>query len=493
MALDKFYEGIINDPDYKNASLRDKELVFQNLIATRPDFREASNEQQMAILQSLGLMEGEAPKPERTQAEQMRTEQTQAEQIAQDQTQGGAPSEIPAISDTAALVGGAGAAKGVAETFLPKPTGTSAAEASRAAERFAIAQDRLREAQRAMASGPAGQMGSVEDLRNAFNNARAEVEAARQNLVQLQQEGRAMQATPATSAAQSVAPSRTVPGASGAQNWARAMATQELPESLVEQVDTMRKTGPGGAQRLIDEDIAKLQKIRELGAGDYRLTGEGRGQLMLPPEEAGKLEQELSQKQSQQAAERARIAQAAEEQRLAQQMALQEQQAAVRGQAQQSGQRAQVLGAQTKEAERLARKVAEEEAKTRIAQEAAERAKASKVGALSQIGSNVASRKLLGPLLGGLAGVGTAMSVDEAIKRYRAGDYSGAVMPTLEAAFGAMSMVPPVGPLAAVKGLGTAGGLGLMGIEGGKAAYDYLKRKLREREEEEKKNAGRGQ
>lgn len=458
MALDKFYEGIINDPDYKNASLRDKELVFQNLIATRPDFREASNEQQMAILQSLGLMEGEAPKTEKTQAEQMRGEQTQAEQIAQEQTQGGAPSEVPAISDNAAILGGGAALKGVAETLLPKPTGTSAAEVSRAVERLAVAQDRLREAQRAMAAGPAGQMGSVQDLQDAFNSAKAEVIAAQQ----------AAKGVP-TAAPAPIEPS-LVPTADQQTRGIQGTMKDEGITGRASQTTYNERTAQIARQK--EAQQAVLKQLAQQGLIDpakaYQLTegisGSTPSGVMVSPEEAMRLEQELNQKKSQMVAEKAGL-----------------------------GQRAQALGSQTREAERLARKVAEEEAKARIAQEAAERAKASKVGAFSQIGSNVASRKLLGPLLGGLAGVGTAMSVDEAIKRYRAGDYSGAVMPTLEAAFGAMSMVPPVGPLAAVKGLGTAGGLGLMGIEGGKAAYDYLKRKLREREEEEKKNAGRGQ
>jgi hypothetical protein len=456
MALDKFYESIINDPDYKNASLKDKELVFQNLIATRPDFREASNEQQMAILQGLGLMEGEAPKPERTQAEQMIREQSQAEQIQQEQPQGGAPSETPAVSDTAAILGGGAALKGVAETLLPKPTGTSAAEVARAAERFAVAQDRLREAQRAMAAGPAGQMGSVQDLQDAFNAAKAEVIAAQQA---------AKGVPPAARVEPSLVPTadQQTRGIQGTMKdeGITGRASQTTYNERTAQIARQKEAQQAVLQQLAKQGLIDPAKAYQLTEGISGSTPSG---VMVSPEEAMRLEQELNQKKSQMATEKAGL-----------------------------GQRAQALGSQTREAERLARKVAEEEAKARVAQEAAERAKAAKVGPLSQIGSNVASRKLLGPLLGGLAGVGTAMSVDEAIKRYRAGDYSGAVIPTLEAVFGGMSMVPPIGPLAAVKGLGTAGGLSLLGIEGGKAAYDYLRRKLKEREEEEKKNATRGQ
>jgi len=84
---------------------------------------------------------------------------------------------------------------------------------------------------------------------------------------------------------------------SGSQNYAKAMATQQLPEALIERVETMKKTGEGGAHRLIEEDLARMKKIRDIGSGDYRLTGQGRGQLMLSPEEAARIEQELAKKQ----------------------------------------------------------------------------------------------------------------------------------------------------------------------------------------------------
>ena len=73
--------------------------------------------------------------------------------------------------------------------------------------------------------------------------------------------------------------------------------------------------------------------------------------------------------------------------------------------------------------------------------------------------------RLLGPIATPLAGAATGLSVADAWNRYQHGDKSGAVMSALEAAFGGMSMLPPVTPLtAAAKGAGVIGGLGLAGI-----------------------------
>jgi hypothetical protein len=89
-----------------------------------------------------------------------------------------------------------------------------------------------------------------------------------------------------------------------------------------------------------------------------------------------------------------------------------------------------------------------------------------------QLGYKIAKSPVLANTL---AGAGTAMSIDEAIDRYKKGDYSGAVLGTIEAAFGAMSMTPPVGPVGmAAKGIGTVGGLGMIPVW---LAHDYFGKK----------------
>lgn len=90
-------------------------------------------------------------------------------------------------------------------------------------------------------------------------------------------------APPAAPAASPVV--RNVPGSSGPANWTRAMA-QNIPDVLAESAESMRKTDPRGGQAIIDRDMANMQKIRGMGAGNYPLSGSGTSQFMLPPEVA---------------------------------------------------------------------------------------------------------------------------------------------------------------------------------------------------------------
>lgn len=99
--------------------------------------------------------------------------------------------------------------------------------------------------------------------------------------------GGALPTTPATPTAPPGAGpvTRNVPGSSGAANWTRAMG-QNIPDVLAESAESMRKTDPRGGQAIIDRDIANMQKIRGMGAGNFQLSGSGPNQLMLPPEVA---------------------------------------------------------------------------------------------------------------------------------------------------------------------------------------------------------------
>lgn len=445
-------EEILNSPEYQNANLETKRAIFVKHIAKTPDYANANQETQNAIMERFGIAEPaavtEAPPTESQPAETAGT--------------------VKITPETALTVG---TAAGASSLLAPKVVGASETDVMRARERLAAAQDKLKIAQEAASRGP----GDVTQLRAAQDAARAEVVAARQELMAAQQAGKEV-ARAAPTAISEAAPSRTVPGASGAQNWARAMATQELPESLIEQVETMRKTGPGGAQRLIDEDLARLQKIKEIGEAEQRLVGQGRGQLMLPPEEAVRLEAELAEKQAAQAAEQARMQEIAERERLAREAELQQRQKGAKGKVQAAGERARQTGEKAKEATRLARGVERAESGLTLAQQAAKRTEQARLGPAQRLGAYIGSSKILSPVLGGLAGVGTLMSVDEAIERFRAGDYSGAVIPTLEAAFGTMSMMPAWNPLTAgIKGLGIAGGLGMGAYQLGKYGLQKAK------------------
>lgn len=451
-------EEILKSPEYQNANLETKRAIFVKHIAKNPDFANANAETQQAIIKRFGIGE---PQEEPSSIQ----EPTQAQQIAEEQTQGSAP-EAPAaggeISDKAFIAGGTGAAKGVVEALLPKIEGTSAAEVRRATERLALAESRLREAQKMMAAGPAGQLGSVDDLRNAYDAARAEVEAARQQVSTVQQAAKAAPAAPAARVEPSLAPTEAQQ-ARGIQGTMKdegitGRASQTTYNERTAQIARQKAAQEAVLRKLQSQGLIDPQKALQLTEGISGSTPSG---VMVSPDEALRLEQELAAKKAQMGAEKAQL-----------------------------GQRAQMLGAQKREAERLARKVAEEQAKANVAREAAERAKAGQLGSMAQTGAKIGASKLLGPVLGGLGAATTVMSGEEALRRARAGDYSGAVLPTLEAIFGAMSLSPPVTPVtAAIKGIGTVGGLGLAGIQGSKAGYEYLKRKMKEREEEERLRA----
>jgi hypothetical protein len=456
MSFDKIAEAVLSDPDYQKANLQTKQVVFARLIAKEPEFANANAATQAAIRQQFGLEEP-APKSDSKPA-------PKAEEKAD-------------ITITPEGAGAAGAAVGASSLLAPKVVGTSEADVLRARERLAAAQDKLQLAKQAAERGPASGY-TIDQIKEIRNNALNEVANAREELRLANEAFReGTRAAPAViSETAEALPSRTVPGASGAQNWARAMATQELPEATLEQVQTMRKTGEGGAQRLIDEDLARLQKIKELGESEQRLVGQGRGQLMLPPEEAARVEAELAERQAAQAAEQARIQQIAERERIAREAELRARQQSARARLRDVGQTAARTGEQAKEAIKLAEGAKKAESGLTLAQQAAKRAEEARLGPAQRLGAYIGSSKVLSPLLGGLAGVGTLMSVDEAIQRARAGDYSGAVIPTLEAAFGLMSMMPAWNPITAgIKGIGTAGGLGLGAYQLGKYGLQKAK------------------
>jgi len=405
-----------------------------------------------------------------TQQAIMNVQQQQEEQTKEG---GGLPSMAPFVYG----LGGGALAGEVGALVSSDPRAASAAKVARAQEKLAAAKDKLTIAQQMSGKGPIGAMGfsddlrplgmagSIEDLQNEYKAAQSALEAAKQ-------EAAALSAKPPSAASipspDGGLPSRTVPGASGAQNWARAMASQQLPEAIVEQVDTMRKTGPGGAQRLIDEDLARMQKIKELGGGQYKLAGEGRGQLMLPPEEAARLEAQAAAKTSQQSAQQAEAARIAEQRRLAAQ-----------GKVRETGQQFTEINQKLKEAQRLKGLEDKARANMSLAQSALDRAKEAKPGMLERLGYATGTGKFLSPVLGALGGLGTALSADELLRQIelgkKTGDYSGAILPGLETTFGAMSLAPPVTPLtAAIKGIGMVGGLGLAGYELGRSGFDTL-------------------
>jgi hypothetical protein len=379
--------------------------------------------------------------------------------------------------DVAAGAGAAGLGYGALQPFMEKAQGTTFAQLQSAENKFFAAEARLNNLQQSLKNVP-----SSVQAQQAFEAAKAARNAAKQELQVLQEAAkvRAMpERAPTTSVFgspyQQVSGSRAsgpkVGGASGTANWMRAEAGagHQLPEKLIELATDKTKASETGAKALIEQDLKKLQKIKEIGGGQYELAGRGASQLMLPPEQAQALERELAEKEAKQLAERSALEEASQKEKLKNEARLKKQISEARGKVATSGEKVSSAVQQMREAKQLEKAKSEAD----IAKGALKRAEKGKLGALGNLGVALGSSKVISPLLGAAGAAGTVMSVDEALKRWRAGDRSGAVLSALEAAFGLMSMAPPVNPVtAAIKGLGTLGGLGLGAYELGKPAYE---------------------
>ena len=234
---------ILNSKDWQEADLAGRRIIFVNKVAKTPAFQNADAETQHAIIERFGI--GDHNPADLAEEQNPFSDVTPATEIKAPQADPSAP-----------------APKSIAQSIQELPL----------------------EEQTGLAAGAA----------TGMEAGRREISAAKS--------AKAAKAAEAARAAPMAEPSVR---RSGAQNWAKTMATQELPESLIDRVETMRKTGEGGAQRLIDEDLAKLKKIKDLGAGNYGLSPKNRGQLMLPPEELARLEKEFASQQRYQALKQA--------------------------------------------------------------------------------------------------------------------------------------------------------------------------------------------
>jgi hypothetical protein len=400
--------------------------------------------------------------------------------------------EIPAAA-------GVGLAKGVLEKVLQSPEKHLVGEGEKTPQQVQAAKDAARAAE-----GKVGELQriaserapiDVDTLQREFELRNMGSQAWDEELRAAQRDLRALPRTlPVEQAAEETAEqiaSRTRPGASGASNWVRAMG-EDIPEVLAAQAENMRKDNPKGGQAIIDANTAAKQKLQGMGLGDFKLTEPGPGQLALPAQEAARLEQELAQKQAQEAAEQAARVQQAESQRLAAEadLARQRQQAEQRvEQARRSkieaGQRAsEAKKAANAAQQRVAAQARSDAAKmetarvsARTAQQTAREAAEAQPGAWT-MATREAGRRFAekAPIIGNVLGAaGATLSTDEAIERYKKGDYSGAVLGAIEAALNTASMAPPTSPLGlAAKGVGTVGSLGMIPVW---IAHDYFGKK----------------
>ena len=392
--------------------------------------------------------------------------------------------EEPGVMDagTAATVGaGAGLLTGTISKNVKLPTN---AKYDAATERLNLAKDKLFEIQNRVST-----QGNLPDLENEFKRAQGAYVQAEKELAAATDELKGMSAKQPPAAAgvvdDAAAASRKVPGSSGAANWTRAMA-DDVPDVIAESATSMRKTDPTGGQSLIDKDVAARQKLSQMGLSDYELSGQGKGQLALPKDVAAErtagFDKELADRQAKEVAERtAQAEREAVERARAQDKVNRAKQARVT-----AGEAKRTASQSVTQARRGADTVSKAQSGVNVAQNALERTP--KTGALAQAGATTAkiAPRALGVLTGAATGYTLADAVNEWNKAYASYQNTGkfpplekAVVRTLEAGFGAMSMLPPASPVtAALRFIGTVGGLGMLGYEGYKAFSDDEKGSL---------------
>lgn len=402
--------------------------------------------------------------------------------------------EIPAAA-------GLGLIKGIAENVLQNPEKHLVAEGEKTPAEVKAARNAASEAEKRIPQikQVAAERAPIDvdalqrefEMRNMDTKAwDAELRAAQKELKELPKTYVPPVESAVAETAEQVA-SRTKPGASGASNWVRAMG-EDIPEVLAAQAENMRKDNPRGGQAIIDANTAAKEKLQGMGLGDYKLTEAGPGQLAVPPDEAARLEREIAERQSREAAERAALAQAEEARRLAAEADLRRQRQLAEQRVEQTRQAKIRAGERSSEAKRAANAARQQvEARARsdaakletatinartaqqTAKEAAEAQPSGLTMATREAGRRFAEKA---PIIGNVLGAaGATLSADEAVKRYKEGDYSGAVLGTIEAALNAASMAPPTSPIGLMaKGVGTVGSLGMIPVW---IAHDYFGKK----------------
>jgi hypothetical protein len=393
---------------------------------------------------------------------------------------------------------GAGAGKGVLEKILQSPEKHLVGEGEKTPQQVQTARDAARAAQTRVGEVERVVSGrepiDVDSLQRQFDLRKFSNELADEDLRAAQKDLKGLPKTyvspvePAAAETAEQIASRTKQGASGASNWVRAMG-EDIPEVLASQAENMRKDNPKGGQAIIDANAAAKQKLQSMGLGDFKLTEAGPGQLALPPQEAARLEQELAARQAQEATEQAARAQANEAKRLAAEADLARQRQAAEQRVEQARRSKISAGERAAEAKRqanTAKQQAASQAKSdaakletaqisaRTAQQTAKEAAAAQPSGLTMAAREAGRRfseKL--PVIGNVLGAaGATLSTQEAVDRYKQGDYSGSVLGAIEAALNTASMAPPTSPASlAIKGVGAVGSIGMIPVW---IAHDYF-------------------
>jgi hypothetical protein len=265
-----------------------------------------------------------------------------------------------------------------------------------------------------------------------------------------------------------------IEGDSGTRNWMIQEAGQQhqLPEAILDVATGKTKDSPTGGKALIDQDLRNLEKIKQLGAGDYGLvTTEGGVQLQLPPTTVAERQADIDRQSQANQAELERKTEETRIQQEAQARAFQQQQLAYEAEVERIRQERARLGQQHNAITGELKDIKPLKKAVTAAEQAAELAKYK--ASLKAQNQPLTPQDILNKgktvgrtVAGGAAGYYGVMSAQQALERYNAGDRSEAVMQALGALSAGASLAPPVTPkLSGVKKLGALGAVGLGGRE----------------------------
>lgn len=456
---------ILESPQWKNASQEERKLIFARRIARDPDYAYADAETQAAIRQRFGVedvtpIEEAVPAPAKEKVpvdvpvEAPTQEFSAVEPIPEHIANAPAAQAESTDNFGLGMIGaGLGAVKGLVEKYLLSTDKLQRDLYARSIKNVLLQSgidlskikdeatliDMARNLSGQQMAGRQAQLGQLTEeagrLRSMLPPEPPISTGFPSPLDDLMQAGRAS--------------GPRVEGASGASNWMRAMAGEghQLPNVTLEAAQDMTKNNPRGGQALINKDLANLQKINQLGGGQFQLAGQGRGQLMLPPEQAAA----VTAQEAARAAEQAQVAKDALR-------IIQPQIATVEAEIARLTRLGKDVSQFTARLEGLRR--AERTARNALSRGLNIPAQA-ELGPLSQLGYRASAGRIL-PVLGNtLAGASAFYDVGEAFDRASNKDPLGAAVHGLSYISNVMSMVPPVSPpAAAIKGLGILGSLG---------------------------------
>jgi hypothetical protein len=468
---------ILESPQWKNASKEERELIFARRVAKDPDYANADADTQAMIRQRFGLgdvtptaepapapAKAPAPAPAPAPAE------APAEVTAEAPTEGEF-SPVAPLPEHIANPPAAQAGRGGVDNATLGMIGGGVGAVKGLLEKYYLSTDKLQRDLYARSIKnvllQAGiDLSKIKDETTLIDMARGltgqqmagkQAELARLTEQAGQFRGMLPPEPPMTTGFPSAlddlaqagrASGPKVEGASGASNWMRAMAGEghQIPNVTLEAAQDMTKANPKGGQALINQDLARLEKIKQLGGGQFQLAGQGRGQLMLPPQEAAAVTAE----------EAARAAQQAEVAKDALKI-IQPQIATVEAEIARLTRLGKDVSQFTARLEGLRR--AERTARNALSKGLNIPVQA-EVGPLARLGYNASVGRIL-PVLGNtLAGASAFYDVGEAFDRASNKDPLGAAVHGLSYISNVMSMMPPTSPpTAAIKGLGILGSL----------------------------------